>query len=55
MPSATRIELTEIAGTYEGDTVMPPLGPEWHAIARADHPADGDRPAHAFVTLTRAL
>jgi len=52
---ATRIELTEIVGAYDGDTVMPPLGPEWDEVARADHPADGARPAHAFVTLTRAL
>lgn len=55
LPLATRIELTEIAGDYEGDTVMPPVGPEWHEVAREDHPTDGAYPAHAFVTLTRTL
>lgn len=55
LPLAARIELTEIAGDYEGDTVMPEVGPEWVEIARDAHAADGARPAHAFVTLTRAL
>jgi len=55
LPLATRIELTEIAGDYEGDTVMPPPGPEWQETAREDHPADGAFPAHAFVTLKRTL
>ncbi|MGF7153986.1 dihydrofolate reductase [Novosphingobium gossypii] len=55
LPLATRIELTQIAGSYEGDTVMPPPGPEWHETAREEHPAQGAYPAHAFVTLTRAL
>jgi dihydrofolate reductase len=50
---AARIELTEIHADYQGDTVMPPPGPEWREIARAEHPAEGERPAHAFVTLTR--
>lgn len=50
---AARIELTEIHADYEGDTVMPPLGPEWREVAREEHPADGDRPAYAFVSLVR--
>ncbi|TCM18490.1 dihydrofolate reductase [Novosphingobium sp. PhB165] len=52
---AARIELTEIHGTYEGDTFMPETGPEWHEIAREDHAAEGERPAYAFVTLVRDL
>ncbi len=54
MPLAERVELTEVYGDFEGDTVMPPLGPEWRETAREEHPADGARPAHAFVTLHRA-
>ncbi len=52
---ANRIELTEIHGDYEGDTFMPRPGSEWREIAREEHGADGDRPAHAFVTLERDL
>ena len=50
---ADRVELTEIHADYPGDTVMPPLGPEWREVAREEHPAEGTRPAHAFVTLVR--
>jgi dihydrofolate reductase len=54
LPSATRIELTEIDAEPEGDTVMPPFDPaRWQETARETHgPADG-RPGFAFVTLTR--
>jgi dihydrofolate reductase len=54
LPSATRIELTEVDADPEGDTVMPPFDPaRWREIARETHgPADG-RPGFAFVTLTR--
>jgi dihydrofolate reductase len=27
---------------------------DWREVAREEHPADGDRPAFAFVTLERA-
>ena len=54
LPHAEWIELTEVAGDYDGDTVMPPLGPEWHEVARENHPALNGKPAHAFVTLRRA-
>jgi len=50
LPLATRVELTQIHADYEGDTFMPPLGPEWHEVAREDHPAEGDRPAFSFLT-----
>lgn len=53
LPLAEWIELTEISGEYEGDTVMPPLGNEWQEVAREDHPAADGKPAHAFVTLRR--
>jgi len=53
LPLAGRIELTEVHIAPEGDAAVPPFGPEWHEVAREDHLADGDRPAHSFVTLER--
>lgn len=50
LPLASRVELTQIHADYQGDTFMPPLGPEWHERAREDHGADGDSPAFSFVT-----
>ncbi len=47
LPLASRVELTEIHADHSGDTVMPPLGPEWTETAREDH--DG----YAFVTLEK--
>ncbi|WP_067732263.1 dihydrofolate reductase [Novosphingobium naphthalenivorans] len=55
LPRARRVELTEVHADYEGDTVMPPLGSEWREIAREEHPAQGDTPPYAFVTLIRDL
>ena len=42
---ADRIELTEVHGNPEGDTILPPFGPGWRETAREDH--DG----YSFVTL----
>lgn len=57
LPHADRIELTEVQGDFEGDTVLPPFDPAiWQESARTDHPADPehrDRPAFSFVTLVR--
>lgn len=53
LPLAQRIELTEVHLSPDGDATVPPFGPEWRETAREDHPADGDRPAHSFVTLER--
>ncbi|MDD5324274.1 MAG: dihydrofolate reductase [Polaromonas sp.] len=36
-PLAQRIEVTEIAGSYEGDALAPRLGPQWTQAAREDH------------------
>ena len=47
-PLATRIELTEVHGTYNGDTTMPAPGAHWREMARDAH--DG----YDFVTLERA-
>lgn len=53
LPLAERVELTEIHGDFDGDTVMAPLDDQWVEQAREEHPASDGRPAHAFVTLIR--
>ena len=53
LAQADRIDLTEVHLSPEGDATVPPFGPEWRETAREDHAADGDRPAHSFVTLER--
>ena len=55
LPIAHRIELTEVQADFEGDTHFPALNLDWREIARESHPAEGDRPGFAFVTLTRDL
>jgi dihydrofolate reductase len=54
LPRADRIELTEVHASPDGDTTMPPLGPDWRETAREEHPAADGRLAYAFVTLHRA-
>jgi dihydrofolate reductase len=49
------VELTEIHADYEGDAVMPPLGPDWRETFREEHSAADSAPAFAFVTLRRDL
>jgi dihydrofolate reductase len=44
---ADLVELTEVHGAPEGDTILPPFGPEWREAKREDH--DG----YSFVTLAR--
>jgi len=54
LPSATRIELTEVDAAPAGDTVMPPFDPgHWREVAREAHPAAEGQPGFAFVTLLR--
>lgn len=54
LPHAGRIELTEVHLSPEGDAVVPHFRHiDWRETFRQDHPADGDRPAHSFVTLER--
>jgi len=48
----TRVELTEVHVSPVGDAVVPPFD-AWVEAAREDHPAQGERPAYSFVTLTR--
>ena len=54
MPSATRIELTEVHAAPPGDTILPPFNPaRWHETAREDHVAEDGMPSFSFVTLLR--
>ncbi|MEP2876636.1 dihydrofolate reductase [Nisaea sp.] len=49
-----RLHLTEIHIDAEGQTRFPDFDrAEWHETEREDHPAEGDTPAHSFVTLER--
>ena len=51
---ADRIELTEIVGAVDGDTIMPdPRKSGWREIRREEFQADGPRPAFRFLTLAR--
>ncbi len=52
LPHADRIELTEVHAAPVGDATVPAFD-GWDEIAREDHPAENDRPAYSFVTLTR--
>lgn len=55
LPLANRIELTEVLEDVAGNTLMPDPreGGDWRETLREEQPADGDRPAFAFVTLER--
>ncbi len=51
---AEQIALTEVHLDAEGDAHVPAFDPaRWQETAREEHPAEGDRPAYAFVTLER--
>ncbi len=55
LPSATRIELTEVDAEPTGDTVLPAFDQaRWREVAREAHPSAGGQPGFAFVTLVRA-
>jgi len=55
LPLTDRIELTEVLAEVAGDTLMtdPREGGDWREVARDEHPAEGEQPAYAFVTLKR--
>ena len=48
--AAERVELTEVHCHATGDTVVPGFN-GWREVAREEHPAEGDAPGYAFVTL----
>lgn len=49
---ADRVELTEVHLDAEGDATVPAFE-GWREVVRADHVAEGERPAYSFVTLAR--
>lgn len=55
LPQADRLELTEVEGDIDGDTVMndPRSDGGWRETFREDHAANGDTPAFSFITLER--
>lgn len=55
LPSAHRIELTEIHSDAQGDAAIAYPDPtRWRVTARQDHEAQGGYPAYSFVTFLRA-
>ncbi|MBP6304740.1 MAG: dihydrofolate reductase [Giesbergeria sp.] len=52
LPLADRVEVTEIAQDFAGDTFAPVLGEQWHAAARQDHVGAGGL-AFSFVRYQR--
>lgn len=56
LPVADRIELTEVLGDVEGDTMMPDPreSGSWSETLVEVHTPEGDRPGFRFVTLDRA-
>jgi dihydrofolate reductase len=56
VPHGDRLELTEVLGDIQGDTVMadPRQDGAWREVAREDHAAEGGTPAFSFITLERA-
>lgn len=52
-PYATRFELTEVHEDTGGELRMEYPGDEWVEVAREERAADGEWPAHSFVTLKR--
>jgi dihydrofolate reductase len=54
LPRADRIELTEVAVSPEGDTVLEAFDAKiWSEISRVSNPAENGTPAFDFVTLVR--
>lgn len=54
LPLATRIELTEVHMSPDGDAKIPyPAAEDWQEISRESHAADNGRPAFDFVSFTR--
>ena len=54
LPRADRIELTEVAASPKGDTMLEAFDADiWKEISRVKNPAEGNTPAFDFVTLVR--
>ena len=54
LPTADRLELTEVLADVPGDTIMPdPREDGWRETGREDHPAVDERPPFRFISLER--
>jgi dihydrofolate reductase len=54
LPRADRIELTEVAASPDGDTMLEAFDSAiWSETSRTSNPAEGITPAFDFVTLVR--
>ena len=54
LPRADRIELTEVAVSVQGDTMLEAFDADiWTEASRVSHPAESATPAFDFVTLVR--
>ncbi len=54
LPTADRLELTEVLADVPGDTIMPdPREDGWRETDREDHPAVDERPPFRFISLER--
>lgn len=51
LPFATRVYLTRVHHSFEGDRHFPELGSEWEAVEKLDHAAD-DKHAYSFTFIT---
>jgi len=52
LPLASRLYLTRVHASPDGDTTFPSIGPEWRETAREDHP-EGSPAAFTFINLLR--
>ena len=52
LPTADRVELTEVHADPVGDAVVPAFV-GWREVVREDHASEGERPSYSFVTLER--
>ena len=53
-PRCTKIVLTEVHASPEGDVVFPDFDrADWRETWREDHPCEGEQPAYSFVILER--
>jgi len=54
MPAATHLEVTEIAGEYDGDTHAPTIDASWTLAASTDWATSRTGPEYRFLSYVRA-
>ncbi len=53
LPLATRIYVTEIEQSFEGDTFMPPLDDSWRETSRERHYSESNYFHYSFITFEK--